>query len=330
MELTEKDIIELAAQWLPPERVPRRVRIHTDTTDFFRIEYDDAVVLRGHPYLIRHNAKEGRFGVDDEVKFWVKRAVDLEDGSAKILKLVFYEKFKVNVGGIEFQCFRSPRKEARILELVNNHRNFMHGLSTEDEKGNTIRVLDLIKGQRIDTHVLNLPDDHETYFHEYFPAIFANYVECVEAIRFLHDHGEKHGDVRRDHIFVDGDSGVYRWIDFDFNYRHRENIYGYDLFGLGNILAFLVGKGDILLHDLKKRGTPMLEKLRGEDMNMIFNNRVMNLRKIYPYIPQVLNDVLMHFAVGSKWFYEDTSQLLNDLAAFVPPAGTTPEGGGRT
>ena len=44
--------------------------------------------------------------------------------------------------------------------------------------------------------------------------------------------GEKHGDIRRDHIIIDRESGNYRWIDFDFNYRHRENIYGYDLFGI--------------------------------------------------------------------------------------------------
>jgi hypothetical protein len=258
--------------------------------------------------------------VDEDVKFWVKRAIDLEDGSPKILKLVFYEKFKVSVGGIEFQCFRSPRKEARILDLVHDHKNFMHGFSTEDEKGNTIRVLDMIKGKAVDALTVDMAGDHERYFYESFPEIFANYIECVEAVRFLHEHGEKHGDIRRDHILVDRETGYYRWIDFDFNYHHRENIYGYDLFGLGNILAFLVGKGDVLLTDLKKRDGRLLENLRGEDMNIIFNNRVVNLKKIYPYIPQALNEVLMHFAVGSKWFYEHTSQLLNDLAAFTPPA----------
>jgi len=320
MKFTQKDIRELAARWLPSDRVPHHIRIHTDTSDFFRIEYDDAVILRGHPYLIRHNAKEGRFGVDEEVKFWVKRAVDLGDGSYKILKLVFYEKFKVTVGGIEFQCFRSPRKEARILELVGDHKNFMHGLSTEDEKLNIVRVIEMIKGKRMDSLIAETEVDHETYFHNLFPRIFQKYIECVEAIRFLHDHGEKHGDIRRDHILVDADTGSYRWIDFDFNYRHRENIYGYDIFGLGNILAFLVGKGDVLLHDLKKAGASCLENFQGEDMNIIFNNRVMNLRKMYPYIPKALNDVLMHFSVGSKWFYEDTSQLLNDLAAVIPSA----------
>jgi hypothetical protein len=146
------------------------------------------------------------------------------------------------------------------------------------------------------------------------------FMECVKAIGFLHDHGEKHGDIRRDHILIDKDNGIYRWIDFDLNYRHRENIYGYDLFGLGNILCFLVGKGDVLIHDLRRRNDPSFEELREEDLNMVVTNRVMNLKKIYSYIPRALNDVLMHFAIGARWFYENTTQLLDDMAAIFPPA----------
>jgi hypothetical protein len=138
-------------------------------------------------------------------------------------------------------------------------------------------------------------------------------MDCIRAIYFLHEHGEKHGDIRRDHILIDSNSGHYRWIDFDINYRHRENIYGYDLFGLGNVLVFLVGKGDVLLRDLKNQGHPALSTLDEEDLNMVFNNRVVNLKKIYPYIPDSLNRVLMHFSKGTTWFYENTSQLLEDL-----------------
>ena len=83
----------MASRWLPPSWDVHRFRIHTDTTYFFRVEYGNVVVLGVRPYLIRHNAKEGRFGVDDEVKFWVKHAIDLKSGSPKVIKLVFYEKF---------------------------------------------------------------------------------------------------------------------------------------------------------------------------------------------------------------------------------------------
>jgi hypothetical protein len=311
---SQKQFRQMVSQWLPSHQVPSRFRVHSDTTDFFKVEYDDIVILDKRPYFIRHNAKEARFGLEDEVKFWVKRAIDLEDGNLKIMKLVFYEKFMSRIGDIEFECFRSPKKEARILELVTGHKNFMQGYSIADEKGNLIRVLDFIKGKTLASHVARMDMDHETYYHEHFPEILRQYTECVEAIRFLHDHHERHGDIRRDHILIDQETGDYRWIDFDFNYRHRENIYGYDLFGLGNILVFLVGKGDVLLQDLEKEGNSSLNTLNEGDLNMVFHNRVVNLKKIYPYIPETLNRVLLHFSRGANRFYDHTAQLLDDLA----------------
>ena len=322
--VSQDNLRQMASRWLPISRGSHDFRIHTDTTDYFRVEYGDVVLLGDRPYLIRHNAKEGRFGLDDEVKFWVKRAIDLNSGNPKIIKLVFYEKFMAHIGGIAFECYRSPRKEARILELVADHKNFMHGYSIEDVKGNLVRVLDFIKGKPLSHHVSDMDMDHQTYFYDRFPGILKNFMECIDAVRFLHNHSEKHGDIRRDHILIDRDSERYRWIDYDFNYRHRENIYGYDLFGLGNILIFLAGMGDVLLPDLKKQAHPSLDALLEEDLNIVFNNRVANLKKIYPYIPESLNRVLMHFSKGANWFYEDTVQLLDDLREFQTLTGMLP------
>jgi len=306
----------MASRWLPAGADVPHYRIYTDTSDFFGIEYGDVVVLDDVPFLIRQNAKEGRFGLDDEVKFWVKRAIDLRSGDRKFIKMVFHEKFVAHVGSLAFECFRSPRKEARILDLVGKHKNFMHGYSVRDEKGNVIRIIDLISGIQLAKYVESIEMDHLDYYHKQFPGILDHYIESIEAIRFLHDHGEKHGDIRRDHIYIDRHTGDYRWIDFDFNYRHRENIYGYDLFGLGNVLAFLVGMGDVLILELIQRQHSSVEKLTHDDMNIIFGNRVVNLQKVFPYIPDSLNRVLMHFSKGANWFYESTSQLLDDLGEF--------------
>ncbi len=324
---SQEALRQMASRWLPPSHGAHRFQIHTDTTDFFRVEYGDVVVLGGSPYLIRHNAKEGRFGIDDDVKFWVKHAIDLKSGNPKILKLVFYEKFTSSIGSIAFECFRSPRKEARILDLVAGHQNFMNGYAIKDQADNLIRVLDFIKGQSLYNYVEGMSLDHQTYFYDRLPVILKSFIECIEAVRFLHEHGEKHGDIRRDHILIDRHSGRYRWIDFDFNFRHRENVYGYDLFGLGNVLIFLVGMGDVLLPELRNQDNPALERLAEEDLNIVFNNRVANLKKIYPYIPESLNRILMHFSKGANWFYENTVQLLDDLRAVqtsTPPL-TKPE-----
>ncbi|MBW1894668.1 MAG: hypothetical protein JRI91_13370 [Deltaproteobacteria bacterium] len=83
--MSQENLWQMASPWLAPSRDPHHLKIHTDTTDFFRVEYGDVVVLGGRPYLVRSNAKEGRFGIDDDVKFWVKRAIDLQKGAYKII-----------------------------------------------------------------------------------------------------------------------------------------------------------------------------------------------------------------------------------------------------
>ncbi len=302
------------AAWYPVLADRRRYRRHTDTTDFYQVDYGDVLDLGGHTYLILNNAKEGRFGLDDQEKFWVKRAVDLESGRRKIIKLVFYEQFTAHIGSIVFDCFRSPRKEARILQKVAEHPQFMHGFAAADSQGNIVRVLDFIYGRTLHDAVLDISETHERYFFESFPTILRQFIACIEAIGFLHRQGEKHGDIRRDHVIIDRESGNYRWIDFDFNYRHRENIFGYDLFGIGNVMIFLVGKGDLLIPDLIRHAHPFSGVLRPQDCNIVFNHRLANLKKIYPYIPETLNRILLHFSVGANWFYEHVDQLLDDLA----------------
>ncbi len=313
MPLSGHDLRDIIARWVEPSGVPASPRIVTDISDFFKVDYDDVVILDGRPYFMRNYEREGRFGIDEEPKFWVRRAIDLTDGSIKIIKMVFHEQFKAKVGDITFDCVRSPRKEAIILDMVKGHPNFMQGYSVTDPAGNIIRIIDFIKGKTLADHVLGLGENHEDYFCSLFPAVLDEYIDLVKAIRFLHERGEKHGDIRRDHIIKEKDTGRCRWIDFDFNYMHAGNMFGYDLFGLGNILVYLTGRGDVTLQHLRKEGSPVLDHLTSDDMNIIFNNRLVNLKKVYPYIPDALNIVLLHFSMGANVFYDDTDQLLTDL-----------------
>ena len=329
VDYSQESLQDLTSKWCS-HKPGQRFKVYKDTSDFLRIEYGDIVILDGTPFLIRHNAKEGRFGLDDEEKFWVKRSIDLLSGTTKIVKLVFFEKFTARIGDIEFECFRSPRKEARILNLVKGLPNFMQGYAVQDAHHNLVRVFEFIYGVSLAEHIRQISTtmDHETYFYQYFSNILDNYIHCVEGIRFLHDHGEKHGDIRRDHILIDRESGQYRWIDYDYSFRHRENIYGYDLFGLGNVLMFLVGMGDIVYQDLKRANHPSLKWFMEDDVNIVFNNRIANLKKIYPYIPDNLNRILMHFSRGANIFYDHTTQFLHDLyelqATFPRPVQDQP------
>jgi hypothetical protein len=304
---------ELIAEKLGPRFVPQRFKIITDTSDFFKVDYNDVCELDGIPYLMLNYTREGRFGLDDEPKYWVRKAVDLLDGSRKIIKLVFHEEIEARIGDIVFKCVRSPSKEADILKVVKGHPNFMQGTAVLDEAGNIIRILENIRGKQLDQIVNKLNEDHEEYFFQHLPGLLNIFTGLVEAIRFLHDHGHKHGDIRRDHILHDRENDCYRWIDFDYDYMHMASMFSYDLFGLGNILIFLVGGGDLTIQQLTAEKASALQDLSADDMNIIFNNRVANIQKIYPYVPDVLNYILLHFSNGANLYYENAEQLLEDL-----------------
>jgi hypothetical protein len=189
----------------------------------------------------------------------------------------------------------------------------MKGIAIEDAAGNLVRVIDYIPGQTLADEVPKLGQDHEDYFLNVLPVLLAEFAELVRAIKFLHDNDEKHGDIRRDHIIRERSSGVCSWIDFDYNYLHREKPAGYDLFGLGNVLAYIVGRGDITIRDLKARRSPAFERVTDDDVNIIFNNRLLNLKLVYPYIPDTLNRILMRFSNAARSFYNRTDELLDDL-----------------
>ena len=309
-----------------------RVRVLKDTSDFFRVEWGDVLMLGGRPYLVRNNEKEGRFGIDDEPKFWVRRAIDLETGGVKIVKMVYHERYTANVAGIVFECFRSPRKEARILELVGGRDDFMQGFSVKDEAGNVVRIIDYIRGKTLADFVPELGASHEDYYYNHLGRMMDDFIGMTRAVKYLHDNGEKHGDIRRDHVILphppppflltpspSGEgaggeaAGAWRWIDFDFGFSHGANTYCYDLFGLGNVLLYVAGRGDVTLQNLKAARCPALDSLTADDFNIIFNNRAANLKKIHPYIPEQLNYVLMHFSIGAGMYYDNIDRFLEDL-----------------
>jgi hypothetical protein len=309
---TERELRGMVRKWVSADRVPKKVRAK-DTADFFRVDYDDVVVLGGVPYFVRNNEREGRFGLEDEPKFWVKRSINLLTGETKVLKWVFKEHFEAKIGSLVFECVRSPQKEARILELVRGREDFMQGTTEPDSTGNPLRILDYIRGRTLSQIAPGLGADHEDYFYNHFPIVLDEYVGIVEAIRFLHQSGEKHGDIRRDHLIKDETTGRYRWIDYDFNYRHGESRFAYDLFGLGNILVFIAGRGDVTTNRLLAKAPNILDRLTDDDVSIVFHNRVANLKKVYPYIPERLNRVLLHFSNGARVYYETTDELLEDL-----------------
>jgi tRNA A-37 threonylcarbamoyl transferase component Bud32 len=294
-------------------------RLFTDTTDFTSIEFGDEIVVGGSRYTVTGLEKERRFGIEDP-KFWVKRVVDVDTGERKIIKLSFFESFFTSFGGVKIRCFRDPEKEAEILKLVTGHPSFMQGVSCYDVKGNNIRVLDIVRGNNFFLYVDSIRMPHEKYFHEVLPSILKNLVDAFAAIGFVHRNGFRHGDIRSDHLMVSPKDSAYIWIDFDYDFDARENPFGLDIFGLGNILAYAVGKGYhnyyMIMNDAYTYGD-LKDRLVVEDFSIIHKNRLLNLQKLFPYIPRMLNDIILHFSAGATIYYEFVDELIEDLNGYL-------------
>lgn len=290
-------------------------KVFRDTTPIFVIDHGDIIEVGGKQYLVTGHERERRFGMDDP-KFWVKRVVDAETGEKKIIKLSFLETFVASYGEVKVNCFRNPAKEAQILDLVRDHPYFMHGISSLDEKGNVLRILDIVNGTNFLLYLDEFTMPYREYMERYLPTILKHVVKAFEAIRFLHINGFRHGDIRNDHIIVEKETGRYVWIDFDYDFEATENPFALDLFGLGSILMNAIGKG---LHDMhlimqqKSSYGDVAERLEPGDFSIIHKRRLVNLKKLYPEIPKPLNDILMHFSKSANVYYEFTEEIIEDL-----------------
>jgi hypothetical protein len=290
-------------------------RVFKDTSNFFAIDYGDIVQVGGKKFLVKGHEREERFGLD-EPKFWVKKVVDLDTGERKIVKLSFFETFETNIGEINIKCYRHPEKEAAVLNLVKDHPHFMQGTSFYDEKGNNVRVLDIVHGKNLFVCINSIQMEHERYFYEVLPGILKKLIPVFQALTLLHKNGFKHGDVRNDHIIIEKSTGNYVWIDYDYDYELVENPFSLDIIGLGNILLHTIGKG---FHNLKQKNRgelvykELLHIVKPEDFSILHKWRFMNLKKLYPYIPTDLNDILSYFTAGAEIFYESVDEILEDM-----------------
>lgn len=294
-------------------------RVFTDTSDFFAIGPEDQILIGESYFLVTGEEREYRFGIEDP-KFWVKKVIDCRTQERKIIKLSYAETFETNLGGVRVRCFRDPQKEGDILKLVKGNPAFMQGETYHDSEKNPVRILDIVRGRNFLHHIDQFKMPHETYFWTVLPDILNHLIKAFNAIDLLHRNGYRHGDVRNDHVIVEHSSGRYVWIDFDYDFELRENPFGLDIFGLGNLLIYAIGKG---FHDfyMIKRDTyqykDLVDRLTLEDFSILHQSRLVNLKKFYPYIPPMLNNVLLHFSKGAHVFYENVQEIVEDINGYL-------------
>ncbi|WP_163337831.1 serine/threonine protein kinase [Desulfopila sp. IMCC35008] len=298
----------------------RHPRLYSDTSDFVNIDYGDIIHVDNRYFLVVGYTREGRFGVDEQPKQWVPKVYDLVNGERLIVKLVFHEQYSIRLGGLEVTCYRSPEKEAQVIELTRGDRSFMQGYSALDEADNLVRILEIVNGRRLDKVVYGLGDNHRDYFENHLAGVLTRFLCSVEGIGKLHANGLKHGDIRRDHIYVDRKDGHFCWIDFDYDFYLPERPYAMDLFGLGNVLLFLIGQGAFRPRAVLENphfGEKVFTSLTENDLALIAKDRIFNIKKLYPYIPDSLNDILLHFSTGTEVLYDTVEEFYSDLATAV-------------
>ena len=291
-------------------------KIITDTSDPMRIMRGQVMRLGGRDFVIEGNRYETRFGIADQPKYWVFGAIALDTGEQKIIKTVFHEDFNVHIGIFKIHCYRSPEKEAEVLELVKGDRRFMQGYTEHDDRGNNVRIIDFIPGKTIFQDIYAIDKTHDRYFREDLPGILYKLVESMRAIQFLHDRRLCHGDIRNDHIIIEKGTGDYRWIDFDL----KQHVSDFDVWSFGNILNYAVGKGINsfkLIMKSRDFSDEIKSDLEADDASAFYEYRVMNLQKLYPYIPDSLNDILMHFAIRPRGTYTTIQQLIDDFCRML-------------
>lgn len=296
---------------------PGVVEVFTDTTDFTNIWRGHIIRLGDRDFVVEGDMREGRFGIDDQPKFWVKKALDLDTGDRKILKLVFNEEFSIRIGLLRIRCYRDPEKETRVLDAFRGDARLMQGTTLRDDRGNSVRVLDYIRGGTIYRRLKDLSMDHETYYRRELPGLLTKLVGAFEAIAAVHEKGHCHGDIRNDHLIIESGSGRIRWIDFDL----CQDVSDFDVWSIGNILLYVVGMGERTFHDAKAGRVTPVAPLSEHDASAFFVHRVINLRKLFPWVSPELNRILMHFSYGTREFYESVNDILADLKPAVRALG---------
>lgn len=293
-------------------------RIFVDTSNYLDIDRGDILDLGGAFYLVLGNEHEGRFGLEEQPKYWVKHVLGLPGGEGYVVKLVFEESFTTRVAGNAFECTRSAAKEAHILEAVRDHPNFMHGRAVVDDGGNLVRIIEFIRGDTLLAHFGALGGlAHQEYTEQQLPHMLARIWHCFRGIAFLHERGLCHGDIRNDHIILDDSDGRARWIDFDFT---RPSL-AFDVWSLGNVLNCVLAKGFVTFHNLKLTRPDLAAQVDPSDASAFFAHRVMNVDKIYPWIPRQLVPMLRRFSVAGTTRYERADQVVADLGECMDALG---------
>lgn len=89
----------------------------------------------------------------------------------------------------------------------------------------------------------------------------------------------------------------------------------------GNVLHFVAGRGFVTFRGVLERRADLAGRLTDEDASVFFPHRVMNLRKVFPHLPERLNEILLRFSVGVPRRYSAVAEVVADLVELAGSSG---------
>lgn len=193
----------------------RQIRLLRSVT-YCRVQRTTSMLVAGqHLYLAHRNARpRGCFGLEDEIKFWVKRGRGL-DTEVRLREDPFHERFDAVLGDVTIEC-RPSRKESAPPGTGQGSPALHARLHPARRQDSPIRVLQIIRGKAAPPPSRSLAMDHAVFFRTE-PAAGSTSTHRLRASHRL--SARAFGEAwrhRRDHVIQDAETGLCRWIDFDF------------------------------------------------------------------------------------------------------------------
>ena len=68
-----------------------------------------------------------------------------------------------------------------------------------------------------------------------------------------------------------------------------------------------------MIRDDRRTYGDLIDRVDKSDFSIFNKRRLMNLKKLYEYIPVPLNNMLVHFSRGAEIFYETSDEIIEDL-----------------
>lgn len=215
---------------------------------------------------------------------------------------------------------KSAVKESEILRLVQGNRGFVQGVGRVPTGCDFVLCdMEYMEGPTLPEWIKSMPQDHKTYYRDMFPFLAARFADAARALHELHEAGRisqseygYHGDMGQgDCLIYDQSRSTLRWFDLNLVLLGDRNGVAEDINELGKIFRFIVGKrlhtvGTFAQHpelypharvrpaDFSRED---LVDLGVDDLSLL---PVVNLGKLFPYISDEVNALLMQFR-GDGW-----------------------------